>query len=104
MRSIGQIFKNNEHLMDLDPVGELIDYCQELEGELMERKIEDNYDKEHILNGMLKDILVSCNELEESKLLAERYPDLYKKIDAETLVQNLKNYILDMNRVNNLNI
>ena len=53
---------------------------------------------------MIQDILISCNELEESKLLAERYPDLYKKIDAETLVQNLKNYILDMNRINKLNI
>jgi len=90
MKSISQIFKGNEHLMDLQPVEELIDYCQDLE----EKVIETN----------LEDILISCNELEESKLLAERYPDLYKKTDAETLVQNLKNYILDMNRINKLNI
>ena len=102
MKSINQIFKNNEHLMDLDPVGELIDYCQELEEKVIEINLEE--DKEHIYKSMIQDILISCNELEESKLLAERYPDLYKKVDAETLVQNLKNYILDMNRVNNLNI
>ena len=102
MKSINQIFKGNEHLMDLDPVGELIDYCQELEEKVVETNLEE--DKEHIYKSMIQDILISCNELEESKLLAERYPDLYKKIDAETLVQNLKNYILDMNRINKLNI
>lgn len=102
MKSINQIFKGNEHLMDLNPVGELIDYCQELEEKVVETNLEE--DKEHIYKSMIQDILISCNELEESKLLAERYPDLYKKIDAETLVQNLKNYILDMNRINKLNL
>ena len=102
MKSINQIFKGNEHLMDLQPVEELIDYCQDLEEKVIETNLEEN--KEHIYKSIIQDILISCNELEESKLLAERYPDLYKKTDAETLVQNLKNYILDMNRINKLNI
>lgn len=102
MKSISQIFRDNEHLMDLEPVENLIDYCRYLEDKVVENNLEE--DKEHIYKSIIQDILTSCNELEESKLLAERYPDLYKKIDAETLVQNLKNYILDMNRVNNLNI
>jgi predicted phage-related endonuclease len=102
MKSISQIFKGNEHLMDLQPVEELIDYCQDLEEKVIETNLEEN--KEHIYKSIIQDILISCNELEESKLLAERYPDLYKKTDAETLVQNLKNYILDMNRINKLNI
>ena len=102
MKSINQIFKGNEHLMDLQPVEELIDYCQNLEEKVIETNLEE--DKEHIYKSIIQDILTSCNELEESKLLAERYPDLYKKTDAETLVQNLKNYILDMNRINKLNI
>jgi hypothetical protein len=88
--------------MDLQPVEELIDYCQDLEEKVIETNLEEN--KEHIYKSIIQDILISCNELEESKLLAERYPDLYKKTDAETLVQNLKNYILDMNRINKLNI
>ena len=102
MKSISQIFKGNEHLMDLQPVEELIDYCQDLEEKVIETNLEEN--KEHIYKSIIQDILISCNELEESKLLADRYPDLYKKTDAETLVQNLKNYILDMNRINKLNI
>ena len=38
MKSISQIFKGNEHLMDLQPVEELIEYTQELEGQVLEKK------------------------------------------------------------------
>ena len=42
MKNIYQIFKGNEHLMDLSSVEELIDYTQELEGQILERKVKDN--------------------------------------------------------------
>jgi len=104
MKNIRQIFKNNEHLMDLTPVEELIDYTQELEGQILERKVEDNYDKEHMLKSMLQDILNSCRDMEETNKLAERYPGMYEKSDAESLVKNLKDYILDMSFMNNLSL
>jgi hypothetical protein len=104
MKSISQIFKGNEHLMDLQPVEELIEYTQELEGQVLERKVEDSYDKEHMLKSMLSDILASCREYEENKILQDRYPDLYQSIDADTLVKNLMAYIFDMNRKNDLRI
>jgi hypothetical protein len=104
MKNIRQIFKNNEHLMDLTPVDELIEYTQELEGKVFEKNIEDNYSKEHMLKSMLQDILNSCRDMEETNKLAERYPGMYEKSDAESLVKNLKTYILDMNYKNNLGI
>lgn len=104
MKSISQIFNGNEHLMDLGPVVELIEYTQELEGQVMERKVEDNYDKEHMLKSMLSDILDSCREYEENKILQDRYPDLYQKVDADSLVKNLMDYIISMNLKNNLRI
>lgn len=104
MRSISQIFKGNEHLMDLSPVEELIEYTQELEGQVFEKKIQDNYDKEHMLKSMLQDILNSCRDMEETNELSERYPGMYEKSDAESLVKNLKMYIMDMNYKNNLGI
>ena len=104
MKNINQIFCGNEHLMDLSPVEELIEYTQELEGQVLERKIEDTYDKEHMLKTMLSDILSSCREYEENKILEDRYPDLYEKVDADSLVKNLKDYILDMNFMNNLGL
>ena len=104
MKNISQIFKGNEHLMDLAPVEELIDYTQELEGQILEIKINDNYNKEHMLKSMLSDILNSCREYEENKILQDRYPELYKNIDADTLVKNLMAYILDIKRKNNLEL
>ncbi len=102
MKSVSQIFQGNEHLMDLYPVEELIDYVQELEGRIFESDMED--DKEHIFKSMLQDIMNSCQEFEENKILEERYPELYKKVDAETLVKNLLNYILEMNRTSKLGL
>jgi hypothetical protein len=104
MKSINQIFKDNEHLMDLGPVEELIEYTQELEGQVFEKNIEDNYDKEHMLKSMLQDILISCRDMEDNNQLAERYPGMYEKSDAESLVKNLKTYILDMSYKNNLGL
>ena len=104
MKNIRQIFKGNEHLTGFGPVEELIEYCQELEGQVLERKVEDVYDKEHILKTMLQDILNSCRDMEETNQLSERYPDMYEKGDAESLVKNLKTFILDMNYKNKLGI
>jgi hypothetical protein len=90
--------------MDLSPVEELIEYTQELEGQVLEKKVEDNYDKKHMLKSMLSDILSSCREYEENKILEERYPELYQKVDADSLVKNLMDYIISMNTKNDLRL
>jgi hypothetical protein len=90
--------------MDEPEVQELVDYTRELEEMVLQRKIEDSYDKEHMLKTMLSDILTSCCDMEETNKMSERYPDMYEKSDAESLVKNLKNYIMDMNYKNNLRI
>jgi len=104
MKNINQIFKNNKYLMDEPEVIELVEYTREIEEIVLQRKIEDSYDKEHMLKSMLLDILTSCRDMEETNQLSERYPGMYEKSDAESLVKNLKTYILDMNYKNNLGI
>ena len=104
MKNLNQIFKNNKHLMDEPEVIELVEYTRELEEIVLQKKIEDSYDKEHMLRSMLLDILTSCRDMEETNQLSERYPGMYEKSDAESLVKNLKTYILDMNYKNNLGI
>jgi len=104
MKNLNQIFKNNKHLMDEPEVIELVEYTRELEEIVLQRKIEDSYDKEHMLRSMLLDILTSCRDMEDTNQLSERYPDMYEKCDTESLVKNLKTYILDMNYKNNLGI
>jgi hypothetical protein len=104
MKNVNQIFKNNTHLMDQPEVIKLIEYCQELEGEVLEKKIDNTYNKEHMLKTMLSDILSSCREYEENKILKDRYPELYNELDANSLVKNLMDYIITMNNKNNLRL
>jgi hypothetical protein len=104
MININKLFSRNPGLLDKSEVKKLITYIQELEGEVFERKIEDTYDKEHMLKSMLSDILTSCREYEENKLLQDRYPELYEKVDADSLVKNLMDYIITMNVKNDLRI
>ena len=104
MKNINQIFKSKTFLMDYPEVGELIEYCRELEGEVLEKKIEDTYDKEHMLKTMLSDILSSCREYEQNKILKDRYPELYNELDADSLVKNLMSYIITMNAKNDIRL
>jgi hypothetical protein len=104
MINIKQLFSRNPGLLDKSEVKKLITYIQDLEGEVFEKKIEDNYDKEHMLKSMLSDILTSCKEYEENKLLQDRYPELYEKVDADSLVRNLMDYIITMNAKNDLRL
>ena len=90
--------------MDEPEVIELIEYCQELEGEVIEKKIDNTYNKDHMLKTMLSDILSSCREYEENKILKDRYPELYNELDANSLVKNLMEYIITMNNKNNLRL
>ena len=90
--------------MDEPEVIELIEYCQKLEGEVLEKKIDNTYNKDHMLKTMLSDILSSCREYEENKILKDRYPELYNELDANSLVKNLMDYIITMNNKNNLRL
>lgn len=104
MKNIKQLFRGNLELLEKPEIQELIEYTQELEGQVMERKVEDSYDKEHMLKSMLSDILSSCREYEENKILEDRYPELYEKVDADSLVKNLMDYIISMNVRNDLRL
>ena len=104
MKNINQLFRKRTDLLNNEEVQKLIEYTQDLEGKVLERKVEDTYNKEHLLKTMLSDILSSCKEYEENKILQDRYPELYKKINADDLVKNLINYISSMNAKNNLRL
>ena len=92
MKNIYQIFKGNEHLMDLAPVEELIDYTQELEGQVLERKIDDTYDKEEIYLQILKDIYESCGKTLEDQKTSDRFREI-PPVDFKMAIVNLKKYL-----------
>jgi hypothetical protein len=92
MKNINQIFKNNTHLMDEPEVIELIEYCQELEGEVLEKKIEDTYSKEEIYLQILKEIYDSCDKTLTDDQLSERFKET-PRVDFKEAVINLKKYM-----------
>jgi len=104
MKSIHQIFRGNEHLMDLGSVEELIEYTQELEGQVMNTNIEQQYDKELIYLEMIRDIYNSCSDIGEQEMLHERYPNDFPEVDYKEMVNNLKRYIRSMASENRLPI
>ena len=92
MKSVNQIFKNNKHLTDHPEVQELIDYCVELEGEVLEKKIEDTNSKEEIYLQILKEIYDSCDKTLTDDQLSERFKET-PRVDFKEAVINLKKYM-----------
>jgi hypothetical protein len=92
MKNINQILKTNKTLMDHPEVQELIDYCVELEGQVLEKKIDDTYSKEEIYLQILKDIYDSCINTLTDEELAQRFEEL-PKTDFKKSVINLKKYM-----------
>jgi hypothetical protein len=92
MKNINQIFKGNEHLMDEPEVIELVEYTKELEEKVLERKIDDTYDKEEIYLQILRDIYESCEKTLDDHILNERFKET-EPIDFKQSVMNLKKYM-----------
>lgn len=91
MKSINQIFRGNEHLMDLNPVEELIDYCMELEDMVVENN--QVVDQTVVLKQLISEISKSCGELLEEDERGERWGNDFERVDFKESIINLKNYI-----------
>ena len=96
MKNVNQIFKNNKHLIEHPEVQELIDYCRELEGKLMEVEINKQYDKEDILINVIRDIKESCEQTINDNEESIRFNEI-PRVDFEKSVVNLKKYIESIN-------
>jgi len=92
MKNINQIFKNNKTLIDHPEVQNLIEYCVDLEGQVLENKIDNTYNKEEIYLQILKDIYNSCCDTLTDNELDQRFKE-QPKINFEQSVINLKKYM-----------
>lgn len=91
MKSINQIFRGNEHLMDLGPVEELIEYAQELEDIVVENT--QVIDQTVILKQLISEIKQSCSSMMEEDEKHKRWPNDFEEVDFKDAIKNLKNYI-----------
>ena len=105
MKSIRQIFQYRRDLLDEPEVRELIEYAQELEGLVLDKKIDEVHNKEHILLAMIRDIYSSCKDILKQDELHQRFPSEVEPIgDYKDSISNLTKYITDMCRDNKINL
>lgn len=91
MKSVREIFKSKEYLLDEPEVEKLVEYCEELQDEIVELKFQKTNNKELAMLDMLKEVIKGCNEIEKEQMEHERFG--YEAPDYEATISNLKNYI-----------
>ncbi len=91
MKNIRQFFKNKDFLLDEPEVEELIDYCEQLQDEIVEFNYQKTINKELAMKDMLSEILKACNDIQKKQAEATRFG--LDSPDFEASIKNLKNYI-----------
>lgn len=92
MKSIREIFKNKTSFLDEPEVAQLLEYCEQLQDEIVEFKFEKNKNKELAMLDMLKEVIKGCNAIEKEQAEHERFG--YDSPDYPETISNLKSYIL----------
>jgi len=83
--------------MDLSPIEELIDYCRELEGDIMEVSINKQYNKEEILLNIVREIYNSCLQSIKDEEDSVRFGET-PRVNFEKSIIYLKDYLEEVNR------
>ncbi|WP_017496861.1 hypothetical protein [Flavobacterium sp. WG21] len=91
MKSVQEIFKNKEYLLDEPEVEKLLEYCEELQDELIEFKFQKTNNKELAMLDMLKEVIKGCDAVEKEQMEHERFG--YEAPNYQATISNLKSYI-----------
>lgn len=103
MKNINQLFKSNIKLIDEPEVQDLINYCRELESKVLERSIDDTYNKEQFYAQAFKDIFESIEQTLKDEEDDIRFEET-QQVDFKKCVLNLKKYMLVINKLYKLNL
>jgi hypothetical protein len=93
MRSIREIFKNKEFLLDEPEVEQLLEYALQLEDDIVEYKFEKQNNKQLAMLDMIKEVVKGCNEIQKQQQESLRFG--YEQPDFEAAIANLKRYIYE---------
>lgn len=91
MKSIREIFRYKADLLEEPEVQKLVDYCEELQDEIVELKFQKTDNKELALIDMIKEVIKGCEALEKEQMEHERFG--YDAPDYKSTVSDLKRYI-----------
>lgn len=98
MKSINQIFNSNPDLKEYQEVQELMEYCRELEGQVMESTQAKQFSFEDKLTELVRDVFRSIKDVEKIQEESDRFG--FDEPDYRECVGNLKKYIQDFSRDN----
>lgn len=104
MKNINQIFKNNPDLMVEPEVLELIEYCRNLEGQVMDHTQQEIYNKEDKLSELVRDVYQSCRMLKVESDQHDRWPNDFPEPDYKQSISNLNQYIVKFSIDNNFRL
>lgn len=93
MKSTREIFKGREYLLEEPEVKQLLDYCEQLQDEIVEFKFQKTNNKELAMLDMLKEVIKGCNAIEKEQIEHERFG--FEAPDYQETISNLKRYIYD---------
>lgn len=99
MKKPRDFFRDKPELLAESTVLDLIDYCQDLEGELLEKKRVEKYSKEQILLQFIKELYDSCKSLEEQEEESKRFKEV-STVNFQEAVSNLRTYIENFRKDN----
>lgn len=91
MKSIREIFKNNPSLLKESEVVQLLNYCEQLQDEIVEFKFQKTNSKELAMLDMLKEVIKGCNAIEKEQMEHDRFG--FESPDYQSTITNLKQYI-----------
>jgi hypothetical protein len=92
MKSIREIFKNNPSLLNEPEVAQLLEYCEQLQDEIVEFKFQKTTNKELAMLDMLKEVIKGCDAIEKEQAEHERFG--YDAPNYQETISNLKRYVL----------
>ena len=92
MKSIKELFKNNPSLLDEPEVAQLLEYCEQLQDEIVEFKFQKTNNKELAMLDMIKEVIKGCDATEKEQAEHERFG--YDAPNYQEIISNLKRYIL----------
>lgn len=91
MKSTREIFKGREYLLEEPEVKQLLDYCEQLQDEIVEFKFQKTNKKELAMLDMIKEVIKGCNAIEKEQIEHERFG--FEAPDYQETLSNLKRYI-----------
>ncbi len=91
MKNIRNLFNNKDFLLDEPEVEELLEYCEQLQDEIVEFKYQQTQNKEIFMKDMLREIVKACSQAQKQQEEALRFG--LESPNFEAAITNLKNYI-----------